>query len=88
MKINMDGLRRNIVDALATLTNKLNRAVDEEGMIVIDPDDIRQDMNELQSFVGGLCCIFEPGDEMFTDMSDYSYNNLPDFVPIEDNEDC
>ena len=84
MKVNMNGLRHNIVDSLASLTDKLNCSINDEGMLMLDPDSIRQDLNELQSFVAGLCCIYEPNDETFADMSDYVH--LPDFAPIEEDE--
>jgi len=88
MKVCMDGLRQNIVTSLARLTRKLNASIkqDDGEMISLRPEEIQQDMNELQSFVAGLCCIYEPGDDSFTDMSDFVYNNLPDFNPREDDE--
>lgn len=88
MKVSMNGLRRNIVSSLARLTKKLNCAVDyevDDGMICIAPEDLRDNMNELQSLVVGLCCVYEEGNSDFVNMSDYVDKNLPDFLP-EDEE--
>lgn len=90
MKVSMNGLRHKIVSALARLTKKLNESVDaEDGMIHIKADDIQGNMNELQSSVVGLCCVYEDNNETFTNMSDYVAEKLPDFNFVaEDEEGC
>jgi hypothetical protein len=88
MKVSMDGLRRKIVSALARLTKKLNESVDaEDGMIHVEADYIRGSINELQSSVVGLCCVYEDDNEMFTNMCDYVEENLPDFDPQPEEDD-
>lgn len=87
MKVDMNGIRKKLVNSVARLTKKLNRAVDvEDNRVHIDVEELRDNMNELQSLVVGLCCTYEDGNETFVSLADYVEQNLPDFMPLPEDE--
>lgn len=83
MKVCFDGLRRNIGNPLTKIINTLNGSLDNSGMININAEEIQKEMDDLRQSVGFLYCVYEPGDELFTDISSDT-DNIPWFNPEPD----
>ena len=85
MKINFNGLRRQMANSYNSLVRILN--TDMEGCtITTEHDSIEEDINNLRSQIGALLCIYDEKDEDFDDLSNDvkliqlhdSYGNMED----------
>ena len=67
MNINFDNLRRNIGNSVNSLITLLNAKIitdehDDSECIVVYPEEIRKDLNDIRSSVGTLLSIYDPDD--------------------------
>ena len=74
MTVNLNNLRKQALYSYDSLTKKLNQAKkdhnDEMGNILIHPDDIQQDMDNLRQQLFGLACTYVEGNDNFKDVSE------------------
>ena len=83
MEVNFNNLRKQAVFGYDNLCQKLNNARCKEGGdwvenygtlnvgdIVIDPDDLQKEMDNLRMLIGSIAMVYEPGDEKFANVYD------------------
>lgn len=68
MKVNFNNLRKQAIYACDRITEKLNRAIDKEGTITIEAEDIQKEMDDLRMLIGSVACVFEENNEEFKDV--------------------
>jgi hypothetical protein len=90
MKVNLNNLRKQALFSYDRLAKKLNDAKsdhnDEMGNILIHPDDIQQDMDNLRQQLFGLACTYVEGSEDFKDVSE-EVEPIAWFNPEEETEE-
>lgn len=73
MTVNLNAIRRRAIWNYDSLCKKLNAAIQDKShdpSIVIDPEEIRKEMEGLRMQLWGMCCIFIEGDETFIDLTE------------------
>ena len=77
MKVNFNNLRKQALYSYHRLVVKLNEAKTEreedgydDGNLLIDPDYIQKEMDELRSQLFGIACTYVEGNEEFKDVSE------------------
>ena len=82
MKVNMNGLRQNLVSAYNRTVRRLREFLEEnctDSEIGRLHREIDGDIDELRMEIGFLCCTYEEGNEDFSNMSD-EIDGLLDFT--------
>jgi hypothetical protein len=65
MKVSMDGLRRRLIADYNSLTRKLNKSIKDKSFdpeIIIDPEEIRDEMDRLRTGLITLAFIYMEGE--------------------------
>lgn len=74
MTININNVRKQACLAYDRLINKLNTSIKEnDGQIVLDPDDIERDVNALRQYISAMAMTYFEGDDDFKDVFDELY---------------
>ena len=76
MKVNMNGARRSLTCGLNDLTVFLKGLI--ERLPVIEAQELGELHQELAQSVGILNCVYQDGDESFTDLSELAVDQLLD----------
>jgi hypothetical protein len=88
MDVSMDGLRRRLLMNYNSLTRKLNKSIKDkswEATIVIDPEDIRDEMDNLRNLVVTLAFTYQEGEGGWKEMDENTH--FEEFNPEEVEED-
>jgi hypothetical protein len=64
MKASFDGARRNLAISYNKLAEKINYG------IALNNNDVKEEMDDLMSAIGGIVCMYDPNEE--TDCHDLS----------------
>jgi len=64
MKVSFDGARRNLANSYNRIADQLNFG------IPLSNNDLKEDMDNLMSAIGGMLCMYDPNNE--TDCKDLS----------------
>lgn len=77
MEVNFNNLRKQALYSYHRITEHLNEAKKErekegheDGRILIDPEDIQRDMDDLRMQLFTIACTYMPDDEKFKDVSE------------------
>jgi hypothetical protein len=84
MEVSMDGLRYSLMRSYNSLVTKLNRSVKDaswDSEIVIDPEEIRTNIEELRRCIATLACCYMEGE--FKSIEDFE---LVDFFEKSEDE--
>ena len=79
MEVSMDGLRGRMISSYNSLVNKLNSNIKDaswDPSIIINPEDIRNNVEELRGCIATLACCYIEGS--FDSIEDFT---LVDFFP-------
>lgn len=80
MKVDFNNLRRQIYTQFDELTQKLNTAIKEEEIQESTAEDLRKNMESLQTRIVSLCCCYDPdNEEEFSDLSEEV--NIREYYP-------
>ena len=88
MKVNFNNLRKQAVFSYDRLVKKLNHKITNdngEKFIIIDPDDIQEDLDDLRMQLMGITCVYEEGNEDFKDLTNELPNDISFFNEEEEN---
>lgn len=84
MKVDFNNLRKKACFAYDRLAKKLNKAIGADGEIIIDPEDIQEEMDDLRQLIASIAsCYFEGSDEV-KDVYEEAYagdESMVDFNP-------
>jgi hypothetical protein len=70
MEVNFDNLRKKIIANYNSLVTKLNSNKTVSGYIMLDPDYIRRDLDNLRSDLITLACIYQEGEDGFKQLDE------------------
>lgn len=90
MNINFNNVRLQACIAYDKLCNKLNRAIKDKSFspeIIIDPEDIQEEMNDLRMMIGTIAMTYQEGEEGFKDVYAEEYpegKSMQEFNPEEE----
>jgi hypothetical protein len=70
MEVNFDNLRKKIIANYNSLVTKLNSNKTVSGYIMLDPDYIRRDLDNLRSGLITLACIYQEGEDGFKQLDE------------------
>ena len=68
MNVSMDGLRKRLIANYNSLTKKLNNSIKDkswEPEIIIDPEEIRSEMEEIRNLIVTLAFCYIDGEDGF-----------------------
>lgn len=83
MEVSMDGLRYSLMRSYNSLVTKLNGNIKDASWnpeIIIDPEDIRSNIEELRGCIATLACCYMEGE--FNTIEDFELVDF--FVKTED----
>ncbi len=85
MEVSMDGLRKSLIRNYNSLTRKLNNNIKDkswDATIVIDPEDISDEMDNIRNCIVTLAFTSMEGEGGWKEMDENTYFEL--FNPQED----
>ena len=85
MNVSMDGLRKRLITNYNSLTKKLNGSVKDgswDPEIIIDPTDIKDEMEGIRNGLVTLAFCYIQGEEGFNELPDDTH--FEDFFPDGD----
>jgi hypothetical protein len=77
----IDGLRRNMIRSYSAVVEELNDAALSRDAA----ERLAEKMNTLRNDIVGLCCVFQPNNPDFTDISN-SLGSLAQYDPFNEYE--
>lgn len=86
MKVDFNNVRRQACYSYDKLCVKLNNAIKDKpshSMIVIDPEDIREDMEDLRMLIGTIAMSYLEGDDEVKDVYPTD-RKMEEFYPEEE----
>jgi hypothetical protein len=62
MEVSMDGLRKRLIANYNSLTKKLNKSIVDQNEIIINPEDIRNEMESIKGLIVTLAFCYIEGE--------------------------
>jgi len=85
MNVSMDGLRKHLIANYNSLTRKLNSSIKDKSWdpeIVISPDDISREMENIRNAIVTLAFSYMEGEEGFKELPEDTHFEI--FNPEDD----
>lgn len=70
MEVNFDGLRKHLINDYNSLVRILNREVNGDNEITIDPQDIQRQLDGIRTGLVALAFTYQDGEDGFSCLDD------------------
>lgn len=68
MRVNMNNVRKRMVHRYNGLAECLNSKIDEDGIMIVYPDDIQEYMDDLRMLIGTIAMSYDEDNDDFKDV--------------------
>lgn len=87
MKINFNNVRAQACFAYDRLCKTLNASKEYEGYMLVDPNSIQKDMDDLRQMIGSIAMTYEEGNSEFKDVYQEKYSSPKSMESFEFNQE-